>query len=82
MSDTDRRAEPGAAAVPGAPGADEGMPRWVKVSLIVAAVVVALFLIAKATGIGGEHGPGRHGGGGSPTTVVDGGHRSPVDHGP
>jgi hypothetical protein len=39
----------------------ERMPRWVKVSLIVAGVLGALFVIAKLTGAGGDHGPGRHG---------------------
>ena len=37
-----------------------GMPRWVKISLIAVAVLIAAFLILKATGVGGEHGPGRH----------------------
>jgi len=38
-----------------------GMPRWVKVSaLVVAVLVVALILVMLA--IGGEHGPGRHAG--------------------
>jgi hypothetical protein len=36
-----------------------GIPRWVKVSGIVAAVVVAVVLLVMAL-IGGEHGPGRH----------------------
>ncbi len=40
--------------------APPGMPRWVKVSAIVVVVLVLLFLILKLTGIGGEHGPGRH----------------------
>ena len=39
-----------------------GLPRWVKLSAIVVVIlvvaVVAILLIA-----GGEHGPGRHGGG-------------------
>ncbi len=42
-----------------------GMPRWVKVSLIVVGVLVAAFLILKVAGVGGEHGPGRHLGPGS-----------------
>ena len=37
-----------------------GMPRWVKVSAIVVGVLVVLFLVLQLTGIGGEHGPGRH----------------------
>jgi hypothetical protein len=40
-----------------------GMPRWVKVSGIVALVVVALVLILLFTGAPGRHGPGRHTGG-------------------
>ena len=41
----------------------QGMPRWVKVSLIVALVLVALFLIVNLAG-GGGHGPQRHSGSG------------------
>lgn len=40
------------------------IPRWVKVAGIVAAVVALLIVIVMLTGIGGEHGPRRHG---SPT---------------
>lgn len=36
-----------------------GMPRWVKVSLIVAAVLVVLLVAGMLIG-GGQHGPGRH----------------------
>lgn len=35
-------------------------PRWVKVSGIIAIVLVLLFVILKLTGVGGDHGPGRH----------------------
>jgi hypothetical protein len=35
-----------------------GTPRWVKVSWIVAAVIVLVILAALL--LGGEHGPGRH----------------------
>lgn len=58
----DSTAEPGG-------GPPEGMPRWVKVSLIVVAVLVALFVIVNLTGAGGEHGPGRHGASGMPSVV-------------
>lgn len=34
--------------------------RWVKVFLIIAIVLILLFVIMKITGIGGDHGPGRH----------------------
>lgn len=35
-------------------------PRWVKVSGIIVITLVLLFFILKLTGIGGNHGPGRH----------------------
>lgn len=35
-------------------------PRWVIISGIVALIVVLLIILVMATGIGGEHGPGRH----------------------
>ena len=37
-----------------------GMPRWVKITLIVVAAMIALAVVVKVTGLGGEHGPGRH----------------------
>lgn len=44
--------------------ADDGtpprMPRWVKVSALVVGLLVLLFVILRLTGVGGEHGPGRH----------------------
>ena len=60
-----------------------GMPRWVKVFLILGLVLVLLFMIAKFTGVGGDHGPGRHGGADPPSSLAEqgGGHRSPVNHG-
>ena len=36
-----------------------GMPRWVRVFLIVA-VALAVFVVVAMLVIGGEHGPGRH----------------------
>ena len=36
-----------------------GMPRWVKVSLLVAGLLLAALLVLKVA-VGGEHGPGRH----------------------
>lgn len=36
------------------------MPRWVKLAGAIAIILVLLFVILKLTGIGGEHGPGRH----------------------
>jgi hypothetical protein len=40
------------------PPPDTGTPRWVKVSGIIALVVVLLVVVGML--IGGEHGPGRH----------------------
>ena len=48
-------AAPHADAPPGV-----GMPRWAKVSIIVVGGIVALLLVLKVAGVGGEHGPGRH----------------------
>ena len=42
--------------------ADVGMPRWVKVALGVALAVLLVVVLAMLTGVGGEHGPGRHSG--------------------
>ena len=36
-----------------------GMPRWVKVFLIVAVALAALAVVAMLV-VGGDHGPGRH----------------------
>ena len=41
------------------PAPQVGIPRWVKVFLIVAAALVVL-LVALMVFSGGEHGPGRH----------------------
>jgi len=35
-------------------------PRWVKVFVIVALVLVLLVVFVLVSGIGGDHGPGRH----------------------
>ena len=57
---------------PGPPGSEPPRaPRWVKVSAIVAAVVVAL-IIAITLLSGGEHGPGRH--------LPGGDHTAPLRH--
>lgn len=40
--------------------APPGVPRWLKVSLAVAGVIVAAFLLLSALGVGGPHGPGLH----------------------
>jgi len=51
-------------------------PRWVKVSGIIAAVVMVAIVILALAG-GGEHGPARHLPGGD-----NGGHTPPVQHRP
>jgi hypothetical protein len=45
-----------------APGNESpaGTPRWVKVAGLVVVGLVVLVLVVLLTGIGGEHGPGRH----------------------
>ncbi|MFI9585927.1 hypothetical protein ACIHCQ_29730 [Streptomyces sp. NPDC052236] len=69
------------------PTAPPRAPRWVKVSAIVVGVLILLVLITKLTGLGGDHGPGRHmgaGGTGSagvteiqPSVGSPGGHAPP-----
>jgi hypothetical protein len=36
-------------------------PRWVKVSAIVVGVLILLVVIVMLAGLGGDHGPARHG---------------------
>lgn len=45
-------------------------PWWVKVSLVIVAALIALFVVLKLLGVGGDHGPGLHGGLGEPSTVT------------
>jgi hypothetical protein len=45
--------------VPGR-GAPPRMPLWVKVAVIVLGVLLLAFAVVRLTGLGGEHGPGRH----------------------
>ena len=54
-------------------------PRWVKVSGIGALILIALVAIVVATGGPGQHGPGRHSGGGDdrPATTAPEGHAPP-----
>jgi hypothetical protein len=48
-----------------------GPPRWVKVTGVVVAVLVVLFVVLRLLGLGGgEHGPGRHSLGGVPVSMV------------
>lgn len=49
-----------------------GVPRWVKVTGIVVAALVLLVLVAQLTGLGGDHGPGRHLPGGQPPAPAGG----------
>jgi hypothetical protein len=51
-------------------------PRWVKIAGIIALGLVLLIGIVLLTGVGGDHGPGRHLPSGAP-----GGHTSPIAHG-
>lgn len=46
------------------------MPRWVKLSALVVAIVLLLVVIAMLAGVGGDHGPGRHTGSGSTTSAA------------
>ena len=65
--------------------APPGVPRWVKVSGIIAIVLGVLIVVALLSGAFGEHGPGRHrpgndGGGTTPAgehTPPAGGHTPP-----
>ena len=47
-----------------------GTPRWVKVSGIIAIVLALLVAIILITGVGGGHGPGRHGGEGDTPPIA------------
>ncbi|MDT9698387.1 hypothetical protein [Streptomyces sp. P17] len=56
----------------GAPGRNPavGVPRWVKVSALIAVVVVLLFVVVLLVKGPGDHGPGRHFGGQAPLVGV------------
>jgi hypothetical protein len=54
-----------------------GTPRWVKLSGLIALVLVLLVGIVLVTGVGGAHGPGRH----MPSGGGPGGHTPPIEHG-
>lgn len=51
-------------------GAPPGMPRWVKVSLLVLGALILVFIVLQLAGVGGRHGPGRHGGALPPVDAV------------
>ncbi|TWE27464.1 hypothetical protein [Prauserella muralis] len=58
-------------ARPSIPSAPPKVPRWVKVAAIVVGILVLLVVIVKLTGLGGNHGPGRHlGAGETPSASV------------
>jgi hypothetical protein len=57
-------------------GSNANTPRWVKVFGIITLVLVLLVVVVMFTGVGGEHGPGRHIPSGSA-----GGHTPPIAHG-
>ena len=40
--------------------APPGVPRWVKVSGAIVLALILLFVVLRLTGLGGDHGPGRH----------------------
>jgi hypothetical protein len=71
---------------PPPPSAPPGVPRWLKVSAIVAGVIVLVLVLLAITGVlGGQHGPGRHGPGGEPpagVTEPPGAHIPPGYRGP
>ena len=70
-------------AVVGLEGPNGGMPRWVKVSLLVGLALVLMFVLAQVTGVAGDHGPGRHGAGSDTQSFVvheGAGHSTPVVH--
>ncbi len=74
----DSQPPPDDVIVKGDDAASVGMPRWVKGFLIVGLALVLLLAVGKVTGLGGEHGPGRHGGGSdAPSSVHDGGNHQP-----
>jgi hypothetical protein len=58
MADPTIPPETGATDVGPGPGPSTGMPRWVKVFLVVALAVVVLLVIVLL--FGGEHGPRLH----------------------
>lgn len=41
------------------PASSAGLPRWVKLFAIIAAVLIVVFIILQVA-TGGKHGPGRH----------------------
>jgi hypothetical protein len=48
---------------------EHAMPRWVR-GFIAAGVIVAVLVVVVLVLLGGDHGPGRHGLGSGPSSVV------------
>ena len=64
-----------------AQGSRAGMPRWVKVFLVIAMVLVVAFVGTKLAGV--RHGPGLHGPGQGETPSPEvSEHSPPIDHSP
>lgn len=42
-------------------GRPPGVPRWVKILGLAVLLLLLVVLVAMVLGVGGEHGPGRHG---------------------
>ena len=40
--------------------APPGLPAWLKMSLVIAGAIVAIFVLLTLLGVGGEHGPKLH----------------------
>lgn len=59
MSEPTRRSDTSEATAAGG-GSTTGMPRWVKISLIVVGTLIAIFVFLQLIGVGGQHGPSRH----------------------
>lgn len=77
MADDERDAERSHVAAES--GSTAGTPRWVKVSAVIALLVLVLFVVVLLVG-GGEHGPGRHSPGGSDTPTEHTGPPPGVTH--
>ena len=41
-------------------GSPPRVPRWVKIAAIVVGALLLVFLVLQLSGVGGQHGPGRH----------------------
>lgn len=66
-------------------GSTYSTPRWVKAFGIIVIILVLLVVVVLVTGLGGEHGPGRHqpsgnaGGDAPPASVIED-HTPPIEH--